>query len=68
MNQVDQQLLIIQEDSKNNKQEIHISSSCSSNRQLIKRRHTLNSFFDLNCLFIEKDKCSSASLYALQLL
>jgi hypothetical protein len=28
----------------------------------------LNSFFDLNCLFIEKDKCSSASLYALQLL
>jgi hypothetical protein len=68
MNQVDQQLLIIQEDSKTNQQEIHMSSSCSPNRQLIKRRHTLNSFFDLNCLFIEKDKCSSSSLYALQLL
>lgn len=60
INQVDQQLLIIQEDSRNN--------SFSSNRQLIKRRHTLNSLFDLNCLFTEKDKYSSSSLYALQLL
>jgi hypothetical protein len=40
----------------------------SSNRQLIKRRHTLNSLFDLNCLFLEKEKYSSSSLYALQLL
>ncbi|CAM4959274.1 unnamed protein product, partial [Rotaria socialis] len=66
INQVDQQILIIQEDSKNNNQDIKLSPC--SNRQLIKRRHTFNSLFDLNCLFIEKDKYSSSSLYALQLL
>ncbi len=63
INQVDQQILIIKEDSLQN----HLFSS-SSNRQLIKRRHTLNSLFDLNCLLTEKDKYSSSSLYALQLL
>jgi hypothetical protein len=68
INQVDQQLLIIQEDSRTSNQEINLSSSFSPNRQLIKRRHTLNSLFDLNCLFTEKDKYSSSSLYALQLL
>jgi hypothetical protein len=65
INQVDQQLLIIQEDSRKPHQEI----DRSSNQQLIKRRHTLNSLFDLNCLLIEKEKSlSSSSLYALQLL
>ncbi|CAF0909916.1 unnamed protein product [Rotaria sordida] len=65
INQVDQQLLIIQEDSIKNTQ--HIKLCSPSNRQSIKRRHTFNSFFDLNSLFTEKDKYSS-SLYALQLL
>lgn len=59
IHQVDQQLVFIQEDSK---RDIH--------RQFVKRRHTFNSLFDLNCLLIEKDKdlSSSSSLYALQLL
>ena len=57
INQVDQQLFIIQEDSK-------------SNQQPIKRRHTLNSLFDINYFLNEKDKhfSSSSSLFALQLL
>ncbi|CAF3800055.1 unnamed protein product [Adineta steineri] len=62
INEVDQQILIIKEDSVQN------NFLSSSDRQLIKRRHTFNSLFDLNCLFIEKDKYSSSSLYALQLL
>ncbi|CAF3952467.1 unnamed protein product [Rotaria magnacalcarata] len=66
ISQVDQQLLIIQEDSIKHNQEI--KSFSPSNHQLLKRRHTFNSLFDLNCLFTEKDKCSSSSLYALQLL
>lgn len=59
INQVDQQLFIIQEDSK-------------SNQQSIKRRHTLNSLFDINYFLTEKNKqfssSSSSSLFALQLL
>ncbi|CAF3579566.1 unnamed protein product [Rotaria sp. Silwood2] len=66
INQVDQQLLIIQEDSIKNTQ--HIKLFSPSHHQLIKRRHTFNSLFDLNSFFIEKDKYSSSSLYALQLL
>ena len=61
INQVDQQLLIIQEDS------IKTDQTSSSDRQSIKRRHTINSLFDLNCLLTEKDNYSSSSLYALQL-
>ena len=61
INHVDQQILIIKEDS--------IQTHFSSDRQLIKRRHTLNSLFDFNGLFLDKEKyASSSSLYALQLL
>ena len=74
--QVDEQLLIIQEDSTKPNEEIKLLSSSSassasssfSNHRLMKRRHTFNSLFDLNCSFTEKDKYSSSSLYALQLL
>ncbi|CAF1126047.1 unnamed protein product [Adineta ricciae] len=59
---VDQQIFIIKEDS------IEKTFFSSSDRQLIKRRHTFNSLLDLNDLFLEKDKLSSSSLYALQLL
>ena len=67
INQVDQQLFLIQEDSKEFNRDIHQSSST---RQSLKRRHTFNSLFDLNCLLIDKEKdlSSSSSLYALRLL
>lgn len=62
INQVDQQLSIIQEDSKSNQ----------PSTSAIKRRHTLNSLFDINSFFTDKDKrfssSSFSSLFALQLL
>ncbi|UJR10848.1 hypothetical protein I4U23_015036 [Adineta vaga] len=62
IHEVDQQIFIIKEDS------IQTTFFSSSDRQLIKRRHTFNSLLDLNDLFLEKNKISSSSLYALQLL
>lgn len=61
INQVDQQLLIIHQDSTT-------KDLSSPNRQNLKRRHTLNSFVDIYSSHSDRDKCSSSSLYALQLL